>query len=88
MTLSTAARPAPGTTDLLEVLDRALAGGIVIASERRTNVVALARASHRARIVVTATETYLQHPEPEPGSRPAAPVAVDRVGRNPKRTHG
>lgn len=88
MTLSLGARPAPGTTDLLEVLDRALTGGIVIASDRRINVVALARPSYRARIVVTATETYLRHPEPEPGNRPAARAMVDRVEQQPTRKHG
>lgn len=88
MTLSTGARPAPGTTDLLEVLDRALTGGIVVASDRRINVVALARASRRARIVVTATETYLRHPEPELGSRLAAQVMLDQVRHQPTRRHG
>lgn len=89
MTLRTGARPAPGTTDLLEVLDRALTGGIVVASDRRINVVTLTWASHHANIVVTATDTYLRHPEPEPGIRPAARLAADR-GRpsQPKRRHG
>lgn len=82
------ARPAPGTTDLLEVLDRALTGGIVIASDRRINVVALSRSSHRAKIVVTATEAYLRHPEPEPGSRPAARAMVGGVRHQPTRRHG
>lgn len=88
MTLWTGARPAPGTTDLLEVLDRALTGGIVIASDRRVHVVTLERASRHARIVVTATETYLRHPEPEPGIRPVARVVADRLGQRPKRRHG
>ena len=88
MTLWTGARPAPGTTDLLEVLDRALTGGIVISSDRRIHVVALARASHRASIVVTATETYLRHPEPEPGIRPAARVVAEQGRQQPKRRHG
>lgn len=88
MTLWTGARPAPGTTDLLEVLDRALTGGIAIASDRRINVVALGGASHRARLVVTATEIYLRHPEPEPGDRPAAPVIADEVRQQPRRRHG
>lgn len=88
MTLSIGTRPAPPTTDLLEVLDRALTGGIVIASDRRINVVALARASHRAKVVVTGTEIYLRHPEPEPGIRPAARVLADRVRQQPKRRHG
>lgn len=88
MTLWTGARPAPGTTDLLEVLDRALTGGIAVASDRRINVVALKRASHRARLVVTATEIYLRHPEPEPGNRPAARVVPHRVRQEPKRRHG
>jgi hypothetical protein len=84
--MTTAARPAPATTDLLEVLDRALTGGIVIASDRRINVVALARASHRAKVVVTGTEIYLRHPEP--GTRPAARVVAERVRQPPKRRHG
>ncbi len=88
MTLWTGARPAPGTTDLLEVLDRALTGGIAIASDRRINVVTLGGASQRARLVVTATETYLRHPEPEPGDRPAPRLIADRVREQPKRRHG
>ncbi len=88
MTLWTGARPAPGTTDLLEVLDRALTGGIAIASDRRINVVTLGRASHRARVVVTATEIYLRHPEPEPGERPTARLVAERVEQQPKRRHG
>ncbi|MEX2471163.1 MAG: hypothetical protein WEA34_03230 [Gemmatimonadota bacterium] len=93
MTLWTGARPAPGTTDLLEVLDRALTGGIAIASDRRINVVALGRASDRARLVVKATDIYLRHPEPEPGERAVArvgaqQVVADRVREQPKRRHG
>jgi len=87
VTLSISARPAPGTTELLEVLDRALTGGIVIASDRRINVVGLAQADHPARIVVAATETYLRHSEPAAGIRPV-PVMPDAARHEPTRRHG
>jgi len=85
MTRSPWTRPAPGTTDLLEVLDRALTGGIVIGAERRINVVTLAPSSRRARLVVTATETYLRHPVPEPSTLPA-PFTVDQVEERARRS--
>jgi len=88
MSMSSQARPTPGTTELLEVLDRALTGGIVIALDRRINVVGLARSGHRARIVVAATETYLRHPEPERDGRPAAAVLDTRPRHEPARRLG
>ena len=60
----TGARPAPGTTEILELLDRALGGGIVIASGRAPVLVSHAPAATGARFVVAAFETYLQHSDP------------------------
>jgi hypothetical protein len=42
----------------------------VIDSDRRVNIVKLARLTHPTRIVVTATETYLGHSEPETRKKP------------------
>lgn len=88
MSMSLQARPAPGTTELLEVLDRALTGGIVISSDRRIHVVGLARSGRHARIVVAAAETYLRHPEPEPGRRATAAVRDGPARHEPTRRHG
>lgn len=88
MTPPTGTRPAPGTTDLLEVLDRALTGGIMIASNERTNVVELARSSRRARVVVAAADIYLRHPETESGIRPAAAARGNGVQHQPRERHG
>lgn len=86
---SMGARPTPGTTELLEVLDRALSGGIVIGSNRRVNVVRLARPAHRARIVVRATHTYLGHAEPETIRPSLTPIEdEDRALHGPARRHG
>ena len=67
-------RPAPGTTELLEVLDRALSGGIVIDSGSAPNVARLSTLANGARIVVTAFETYLQHADPEPSTHSKEPL--------------
>jgi hypothetical protein len=69
------ARPAPGTTELLEVLDRALGGGIVIDLSRAPTAANLAPAADGGRIVVTAFETYLQHADPRPSGPPQEPLS-------------
>lgn len=61
MILSMNARPAPGTTELLEVLDRALAGGIIIEQGHRLDPLASTSANAPTTIVVAAVETYLRH---------------------------
>lgn len=71
------ARPAPGTTDLLEVLDRALGGGIVIDSES-AHLVAGPAPARAPRIVVAAFETYLQHAAPETSRSSAVPIIESR----------
>jgi hypothetical protein len=71
------ARPAPSTTDLLEVLDRALGGGIVIESVGPPSVASLAPAK-AARIVVAAFETYLHHAALEPSRSSAVPIIESR----------
>lgn len=78
-------RPAPGTSDLLEVLDRALTGGIVIGSERRIHVVTLRGATRRARLVVTAAETYVRHPVKAPPGCPET-VNTSRVEKQARRS--
>jgi len=84
---SMGARPTPGTTELLEVLDRALTGGIVIGSDRAVHVVKLARPANRSRMVVRATETYLGHSEPASRRPPLMPPFVED-DREPTRRHG
>ncbi len=69
------ARPSPGTTELLEVLDRALGGGIVIDFSRAPTSASLAPTAEGGRIVVTAFETYLQHADPKPSGPPQAPLS-------------
>lgn len=59
------ARPAPGTTELLEVLDRVLGGGIVVDDVPRAHVVGLASAGIEARLVVARMDAYLHDPNPE-----------------------
>lgn len=89
MPSSMGARPSPGTTELLEVLDRALSGGIVIGSDRSVHVVKLARPASRSRIVVTATETYLGHSEPETRKPALIPfVDDDPQPQSQPRRHG
>jgi hypothetical protein len=61
MILSMNARPAPGTTELLEVLDRALAGGIIIEQGHRLDSSTSTSANIRTKVVVAAVETYLKH---------------------------
>jgi hypothetical protein len=61
MILSMNARPAPGTTELLEVLDRALAGGIIIEQADGLDSLTSTSANSPTRIVVAAVETYLRH---------------------------
>jgi hypothetical protein len=61
MILSMNARPAPGTTELLEVLDRALGGGIMLDPGHRLGFLTGTSASVRTRIVVATVETYLHH---------------------------
>jgi hypothetical protein len=68
-------RPAPGTTELLEVLDRALGGGIVIDLSHRPTAAGLAPVANGGRIVVTAFETYLQHADPEPSRHSNEPLS-------------
>jgi hypothetical protein len=58
------ARPAPGTTELLEALDRVLGGGIVIDAVPAGGGTALAASAAGARIVVAGLQTYLEHPDP------------------------
>ena len=65
-------RPAPATTDLLEVLDRALGGGISIDMGRTPQVTGLALPAKAVRVVVGALETYLQHIAPEEPPRASA----------------
>jgi hypothetical protein len=56
------ARPAPGTSDLLEMLDRVFGGGIVI--DARPGGTALSASAAGTQIVVAAFQTYLEHPDP------------------------
>lgn len=77
------ARPAPGTTELLEVLDRALGGGIVIDPVPARDAAAPAAPANGAQIVVAALQTYLEHPDPAL-SRPAGP-ALAPAASPPKR---
>jgi hypothetical protein len=58
------ARPTPGTTELLEVLDRVLGGGIVIDAVPARGGTALAASAAGAQVVVAALQTYLEHPDP------------------------
>jgi len=89
MPSSMGARPSPGTTELLEVLDRALSGGIVIGSDRSVHVVKLARPASTSRIVVTTTETYLGHSEPETRKPALLPLMDDdRQPHDRTRRHG
>jgi hypothetical protein len=74
------ARPAPGTTEILELLDRALGGGIVIASGRIPDMASLAPSAAGARIVVAAFETYLQHADPEPSGHSREPLTMQAHG--------
>lgn len=67
------ARPAPGTTELLEVLDRVFVGGIVIDAVPARGSTALAASAAGAQIVVAALQTYLEHPDPGLSRRPDAP---------------
>lgn len=89
MPSSMGARPSPGTTELLEVLDRALSGGIVIGSDRSVNVVKLARPASTSRIVVTTTETYLGHSALETRQPALLPLMDDdRQAQDRTRRHG
>lgn len=58
------ARPAPGTTELLEVLDRVFSGGIVIDASWAGGSAAPTASAGGAQIVVAALQTYLEHPDP------------------------
>jgi hypothetical protein len=58
------ARPTPGTTELLEVLDRVFGGGIVVDAARARGNAALSASAAGAQIVVAALQTYLEHPDP------------------------
>jgi hypothetical protein len=69
------ARPAPGTTEIPELLDRALGGGIVIASGRAPVLASLAHPASGAQIVVAAFETYLQHADPESSRHANGPLS-------------
>ena len=69
------ARPAPGTTELLEVLDRALGGGIVVDLSRAPTAAIAAPFAEGGRIVVTAFETYLQHADPTPSRQFKEPLS-------------
>ena len=69
------ARPSPGTTELLEVLDRALSGGIVIASGHAPVSASVAPPASGARIVVAAFETYLQHADSESSRHSNGPLS-------------
>lgn len=55
--------PSPGTSALLDVLDRVLDRGIVIDAEVRVSLIGLELAGVDARIVVASIETYLEHAE-------------------------
>lgn len=89
MPSSMGARPSPGTTELLEVLDRALSGGIVIGSDRSIHVINLARPASRSRIVVTTTETFLGHSEPETRKPALIPLSDDdQEPQGRSRRHG
>jgi len=79
------ARPAPGTTELLEVLDRALSGGIVLDSGHSPNLARLSTLTTGARIVVTAFETYLQHADPEASRHSREPFMSEANG-TPRRS--
>jgi hypothetical protein len=59
-----AARPAPGTTELLEVLDRVFGGGIVIDAAWGRGSAAPSASAGPAQVVVAALQTYLEHPDP------------------------
>jgi hypothetical protein len=67
------ARPAPGTTELLEVLDRVLGGGIVIDAVPAPGLTALAASAAGSQIVVAALQTYLEHSDPGLSRPPGAP---------------
>lgn len=69
----TGVRPAPGTTEIPELLDRALGGGIVIASGHAPVAASVDPPASSARIVVAAFETYLQHADPESSPRSNEP---------------
>jgi hypothetical protein len=81
------ARPAPGTTELLEVLDRVLGGGIVIDAVPAHGGTALAASAAGAQIVVAALQTYLEHPDSGAlaafrASRPTQPRNHRDTGRS------
>jgi hypothetical protein len=89
MPSSMGARPSPGTTELLEVLDRALSGGIVIDWDRSVHVVKLARPASTSKIVVTTTETHLGHSEPATRKPALLPLMDDdRQPQDRARRHG
>lgn len=91
MTLSMSARPAPGTTELLEVLDRVLDGGLVIDAGPRLNVVGFASSGVVARLVVAGEDSpRLQESEAKPGVTVPGAMLLDEPPTVivPKRRHG
>ncbi len=63
MNLSMSARPVPGTTELLEVLDRVLDGGLVIDVGPRLQAVGFGSSQVPTRLVIAGLEPRTQDAE-------------------------
>src|SRR5258708_8477314 len=69
-----------GGTSLIDVLDRVLDKGIVIAAWVRVSLVGIDLLTVEARVVVASVDTYLKYTEAVGSLTPASRPAIDRRG--------
>lgn len=88
MKLAVGARPIPGTTELLEVLDRVLDGGLVIDSGPRLHVIGFSAPGTVTRLVVPSGEALLPQAADGDGRANGRPLPEQRPAELPRRRHG